>query len=121
MLERGEPIPGDPRKFLNMIHIDDAAQAASSALAARKAESLYVVCDDRPVTREEYYTQMARLLGTPDPRFLPPAPGSPDSTRDASNKRVLNKKIKRELGLTLSYPDITTGLAASLDSSHQVS
>ena len=25
MLERAEPIPGDPEKFLNLVHIDDAA------------------------------------------------------------------------------------------------
>ena len=33
----GEPIPGDPTKFLNLIHIDDAARAAVAALAAAEA------------------------------------------------------------------------------------
>ena len=69
LLERGEPIPGDPEKFLNLIHIDDAAQAAAAALEARHAEPLYVVSDDRPVTRREYYTRMADATGVAAPRF----------------------------------------------------
>ena len=32
ILEKGEPIPGDPTKFLNLIHIDDAARAGAAAL-----------------------------------------------------------------------------------------
>ena len=67
--------------------------------------------------REEYYTRMATLLGTPAPRFAPPAPGSPESARDATNKRLSNHRIKNGLGLSLIYPDITTGLPASLDPS----
>jgi nucleoside-diphosphate-sugar epimerase len=110
ILERGEPIAGDPDKFLNLIHIDDAAQAASAALEASRAGPLYVVSDDRPVTRREYYGRMASLLGAPEPRFQPPVPGSSESARDATNKRVANLRVKRDLGLTLLYPDITTGL-----------
>ena len=112
ILERGEPIPGDPQKFLNLIHIDDAARTAAAALAATKAESIYVVSDDRPVTRQEYYSRMATLLGTPGPRFEPPAPGSPEAARDATNKRIANHRIKSDLGIALFYPDITTGLSS---------
>jgi nucleoside-diphosphate-sugar epimerase len=119
ILERGEAIKGDPHKFLNMIHIDDAAQAAAAALVTKQVGPLYVVSDDRPVTRLEYYTRMATQLGAPGPRFEPPEPGSPESARDATDKRVANNFIKRALGLALFYPDITTGLAACLDRNHQ--
>ena len=47
VLERGEPIPGDPDKFLNLIHIADAAGVSASALAAIGTEALYLVGDDR--------------------------------------------------------------------------
>jgi nucleoside-diphosphate-sugar epimerase len=114
-LERGEAITGDPEKFLNMIHIDDAAGAALAALRAPQAEPMYVVSDDRPVTRLEYYSRMASLVGAPVPRFQTPAPGSPESARDATNKRISNRRIKSGLALRLIYPDITTGLAACLD------
>jgi nucleoside-diphosphate-sugar epimerase len=110
ILERGEPIPGDPSKFLNLVHVDDAARAAAAALAAAEPDPLYLICDDRPVTREEYYARTATLLGAPQPRFAPPLPGSPDATRDATNKRIRNDRMKRGLIATLEYPDITTGL-----------
>jgi nucleoside-diphosphate-sugar epimerase len=114
ILERGEPIPGDPQKFLNLIHIDDAARTASAALVTGHAERLYVVSDDRPVTRLEYYTQMAALMGMPRPRFEAPTPGSPEAARDATNKRIANRQMKSTLGVALVYPDITTGLRACL-------
>jgi nucleoside-diphosphate-sugar epimerase len=114
ILERGEPIPGDPYKFLNLIHIDDAARAGSAALSAAQPDPLYLVCDDRPVTRAEYYSQMATLLGTPEPRFEPPRPETPESARDATNKRINNHRIKSGLHLTLIHPDLKTGLSASL-------
>jgi nucleoside-diphosphate-sugar epimerase len=114
LLEREEPIPGDPQKFLNLIHIDDAAQAAVAALEAVRPEPLYVVTDDRPVTREEYYTRMAELLDAPAPRFALAAANTPEAARDATNKRLSNRRIKSGLNLSLIYPDITTGLAAAL-------
>jgi nucleoside-diphosphate-sugar epimerase len=114
LLEREEAIPGDPLKFLNLIHIDDAAQAAAAALGAVRPEPLYVVTDDRPVTRNEYYTRMAELLGTPAPRFALVAADTPEAARDATNKRLSNRLIKSGLNLSLIYPDITTGLPASL-------
>jgi nucleoside-diphosphate-sugar epimerase len=114
MLERGEPIPGDPDKFLNLVHIEDAAQASAAALGATEPASIYLVADDRPVTRREYYSLAARILGAPEPRFEPPDPGRRETARDATNKRVSNDRMKRGLGIALLYPDIRTGLPAAL-------
>jgi nucleoside-diphosphate-sugar epimerase len=114
ILERGEPIPGDPSKFLNLIHIDDAARAAAAALAVPEPEPLYLVGDDRPVTREEYYARMAAALRAPEPRFEPSASVGLEAARDATNKRIKNERMKRGLIPTLQYPDITTGLAAAV-------
>ncbi len=114
MLERGEPIPGDPEKFLNLVHIDDATSAAAAALDADAPEPIYLVADDRPVTRREYYSVAARIIGAPAPRFEPPKPGGLESARDATNKRIANRRMKSGLGVALRYPDITSGLAAAL-------
>ena len=114
MLERGEPIPGDPEKFLNLVHIDDAAAAAAAALDVDAIAPIYLVADDRPVTRREYYSVAARVIGAPEPRFEPPRPGSLEAARDATSKRIANRRMKADLGVVLRYPDITTGLAAAL-------
>jgi hypothetical protein len=73
-----------------------------------------LVCDDRPVTRKEYYTQMAKILGTAEPRFEPPRPETPDSARDSTNKRINNNRIKTGLRLALVHPDLESGLPGSL-------
>jgi nucleoside-diphosphate-sugar epimerase len=115
ILERGEPIPGDPQKYLNLIHVEDAARAAAAALEAGQPDPVYIVADDRPVTREEYYTRAASLLGASAPIFAPPQPGSAEAARDATNKRLSNGRIKRSLGVSFLYPDITTGLLNALE------
>jgi nucleoside-diphosphate-sugar epimerase len=119
MLERAEPIPGDPEKFLNLVHIDDAARAAAAALVADAPDRIYLVADDRPVTRREYYSLAATIIGAPEPRFEPPRPGSPESARDATNKRVANRRMKSALCVVLRYPDITTGLVDALGSAER--
>jgi nucleoside-diphosphate-sugar epimerase len=119
MLERGEPIPGDPNKYLNLIHIDDAAQAVTAALDASAPSPLYLASDDRPVTRLEYYSLAAACLKAAPPQFVAPAPGSPEAARDAANRRASNRRMKAELGVELAYPDATSGVPAALGASEE--
>ncbi len=114
LVERGEPIPGDPVKMFNLIHIEDAAATALKALSAESPDPTYLVSDDRPVTRLEYYSLLATLLNAQPPTFAPPGAGRLDDGRDATSKRVVNHRMKAGLGVALIYPDITTGLPASI-------
>ena len=114
-LESGEPIVGDPAKWLNLIQIHDAASAAVVALDRGVSGRVYLTTDDRPIERERFYTRAAFLLNASPPRFVTPEPGSPEARREESNKRVANRRIKEELGLSLAYPDMETGLAAAID------
>jgi nucleoside-diphosphate-sugar epimerase len=114
LLLRGEAIPGDPSKYLNLVHIDDAAQAAVAALDAARPDPLYLVSDDRPVERREYYALAARLLGVPPPRYEPPAVGRAGVAQDTANRRIANRRMHNGLGVDLLYPDIKAGLPAAL-------
>jgi nucleoside-diphosphate-sugar epimerase len=114
LAEKGAPIPGDPSKVLNLIHVEDAASAGVAALTAASPDPIYVVSDDRPVSRREYYSLMAKLLNAPAPRFLPPEPSGIDDGRDATNKRAANRLMKARLGIKLIYPDIADGLPEAL-------
>ncbi len=114
-LERGEPILGDPAKWLNLIHIDDAASAAITALDWGAPGRIYLATDDRPLERREYYTQAAMWLGAPAPAFVKPEPGSTEASREDSNKRVSNRRIKEELGFSLAFPNVMDGLPATID------
>jgi nucleoside-diphosphate-sugar epimerase len=113
-LERNEPIVGDPDRPLNLVHIDDAAAAAVAALDRGRPGRVYHVCDDCPLPRGEYYRTAARLLGAPAPRFVPPEPGSPEALREASSKRISNRRLRDELGVSLAYPDVHSGLPSAL-------
>ena len=103
-MEKGEPISGDPEGWLNLIEIDDAAEAAIAALDRGAAGRIYLATDNRPLHRREYYESMARWLKVDPPRFRI------GEALDKSNKRVSNRRIKEELGLKLDCSDIQAGL-----------
>ena len=114
MLQRGEAIPGDPGRYLNLVHIDDAVQATVAALDAERPEDVYLVSDDRPVERSEYFTVVARLLGAPAPRFEPSSSSRAESAHDEANRRICNRRMRESLGVKLIYPDIHSGVPAAL-------
>ena len=110
----GKPIAADPDSYLNLVHIDDAASAAVAVLVAPKPGPLYLVSDDQPVRRGAFYGQGAEALGAPPPTFVEAEDRGP--VRGDANKRVSNRLLKSDLGLTLAYPDVSTGIPAALAS-----
>lgn len=126
-LLRGEPIDAPADGFLNLIHVDDAARtvlavektfAENSRADYQSADNqlrlpqTYCVADGRPGLRREYYTELARLLNAPEPRFTAACPDSPAAQRAASDKRISSAKLLGEIGVELQYPSFREGLAA---------
>jgi nucleoside-diphosphate-sugar epimerase len=118
-VEAGEPLVGDPEKWLNLIHVEDGADAVTTAAERAAPGAILNVCDDRPVRRREFYAEMARLLGAPPPRFEDPAPGSPLPPHERANRRILNRRLRSELGLALRYRSYDEGLRVSVSSGVQ--
>jgi nucleoside-diphosphate-sugar epimerase len=104
----GEPVGGPPDKWLNLIHIDDGAEAVLAALERGRDGATYNVCDDRPVRRRDFYARLAELLGAPPPRFVEAAQGP------QADRRVMNRRLREELGVALRYPSYEEGLAATV-------
>jgi len=115
-IEKGEPIVGDPAKWLNLIQIDDAASAAVAALDHGVPGRVYLATDDQPVERRGFYEFVATALGAPPPRFVSPEPGGAEARREDSNKRVSNRRIRAELGFKPAYPGSRQGVMAALES-----
>jgi nucleoside-diphosphate-sugar epimerase len=113
-IESGAPLVGDGDKWLNLIHVQDGAAAVLAAEQRGSAGTVYNVCDDRPVRRRDFYAELARLLGVPPPHFVPPAPNTPSPPHERANRRIRNRRLREELGLTLHYPTFAEGLRASL-------
>ncbi len=107
-LQAGEPIGGNPEAWLNLIHGDDAARACVVALTAPNPGPLYLVSDDRPLSRRDYFSTLARQVGAPSPQFS----GAPTSrhTPDGLNKRCRNQRVKQEFQMEWLHPEITQGL-----------
>ncbi|HVK16234.1 MAG TPA: SDR family oxidoreductase [Fimbriiglobus sp.] len=110
-LLNGEPLVGDADKWLNLIHVEDGAGAVLAVEGHGRPGETYIVADDTPVRRREFYTQLARLLGAPGARFEPYPPGK--VAQPEANRRVSNRKL-RALGWVPRYPSYAEGLAASL-------
>ncbi len=114
-LQAGLPIDAPATGWLNLIHVDDAARIILLADKRAQVPNLYCVSDGSPVQRADYYRELARLLGAPEPQFLPPDPNSPAALRAGSDKRIRPDKIFRELGPKLLYPSYREGLKAIIE------
>ena len=107
-LKSQTPLTGNPEAWLNLIHIDDATRTAIAASERGKPGQIYLVCDDRPIHRHQYYSALAERIGTPQPIFANIPADSPELGR--INKRCTNRKIRQELRVDLQFPSITEGL-----------
>lgn len=107
-VKSGTPIAGDPRGWLNLVHVDDAVGAVRAADVWPTAGTTCLVSDDRPVTRGEYFTQLARLAGADPPLFDASQPTR--GPAGSLGKRCRNRKLREELGVELQYPTIDEGL-----------
>lgn len=113
----GEPIASPPSGFLNLIHVDDAATAVMNCFGCPMRQPLYVVADDQPVVRREFYRQIARETGSPEPTFVDPEADSGVRFRSETDKRVWNRRVRRDLLPVMKYPTYREGLRDVLDSS----
>jgi nucleoside-diphosphate-sugar epimerase len=116
-LRSGQPIPAPENGYLNLIHVDDAVAtvfAADQLAPFNDGPRVYCVSDGQPVQRGEYYSEVARQIGGPAPRFVEAELNSPRAARAESNRRVRNDRMLADLRMTLAYPDYRAGLAAIL-------
>ena len=103
-----EPIAGDPQAWLNLIHVDDAVAAVRASATLAEHESTYLVSDDCPIRRQEYFDQLAALVGADKPVFEASKPSGLHAS--GLGKRCSNRKLRDELGVELQFPTINTGL-----------
>ncbi len=106
----GVPLVTNADKWLNLIHVEDGSSAVLAAQANGRSGEIYNICDNQPVQRRDFYTQLAKVLHAPTPQFVQPQPGDAVSGRERSNRRISNKKMLAELKVNLKYPGFAEGL-----------
>ena len=121
-LRAGDPIPVPEHGLVNLIHVDDAAAIVVAAASTPPTNTekpslspeLYCVSDGHPVERAEYYGEVARLLGSPAPRFVASDADLPATRRASSSKRVSNARLVEKLYSVFKIPTYREGLATIL-------
>ncbi|HEY4235505.1 MAG TPA: NAD-dependent epimerase/dehydratase family protein [Lacipirellulaceae bacterium] len=119
LLRAGAPIPAASEGWLNLIHVVDAASVVVAAAEATfdelgRGPRIYCVSDGHPVQRGDYYREVARIIGAPEPALVAPQQNSPRAARAANDRRVRNVRMLAELPVKLVFPDYRAGLAAIL-------
>jgi len=103
-----------PGQVFNRIHVDDIAQAIAAALN-KKADGIFNLADDAPAPPQDIVSFAAELMG------VPPPPAVSFEEADLSpmarsfygdNKRVSNRRLRKDLGVALRYPTYREGLTA---------
>lgn len=103
-VKSGKPIAGNPDAWLNLIHVDDAVRAILACEKQGPPGETYLVCDDKPITRREYYQALAELVFAEAPKF------TRNDDSQSLNKRCSNRKLHEELKVELRFPTIREGL-----------
>ncbi|MBC8055737.1 MAG: SDR family NAD(P)-dependent oxidoreductase, partial [Rhizobiales bacterium] len=103
--------------FTNHIHADDLARACVAALHRGLPQRAAHVSDDTELKMADYFDLAADLEGVPRPRRI-----SREAARAelspmqlsfmGESRRLVNRRMKRELRLRLRYPTVREGLPA---------
>lgn len=120
-LERGEPVlRAEQAPYTNRIHVDDLVNACLAAAERGQAGAAYNVADNQPLNMTEYFNRVAEALRLPHPpsidlntarRMMSPAM----LAYQLESRRIDNHRMLNELGVTLLYPDLQSGLDHCLE------
>jgi len=96
-LRQEAKIAGQGERLINMVHRDDLVGAIVAALKQGRPGEIYNVVDDEPVAQLHFFRWLSETLGKEMPGFAAETEKA-DRKRGRTNKRVSNRKLKRELG-----------------------
>ncbi len=106
-------IDGDGSRFLNMIHRDDLVGCIVAALKSGRVGEIYNAVDDEPVSQANFFQWLAATVGKYPPSSVPENPVE-NRKRGVTNKRVLNRRLKMELGYQFKHTNFRKGYTAEI-------
>ncbi len=115
-LQKGTPVLcADDDVYTNHIHADDLARACIASLWKGRPQRIYNVSDDTVLKMGDYFDLAADLYGLPRPPRV-----ARDSAQQqlpvmllsfmSESRRLVNRRMREELGLRLRYPTVREGL-----------
>ncbi len=117
--------------WLHLIALPDLLSGIQAAVEKQGVEGIYPLCDDRPITLQDFLDRMARELGYPRPRRLPAwcfvaagagtelyaavtgsiAPLTRDFIRIGMSSSVADTSRRTELVPRLAFPTLEDGIS----------
>ncbi len=122
-LESGRPMVAESDSpITNHIHTLDLVEICQIAMARGEPGEVYNVCDGHPGSMTGYFNTVADFLGLPRPPLITLQDAQAQLTPGmlsylGESRRLSNRKLIDELGVTLGYPTLAEGLPACLDDS----
>ncbi len=107
-----------PGHLTGRIHVGDIVRVVRAGMAKPDAGPVFNVADNEPAAAADVLAHAAVLLGMEAPPEIAfeEADLSPMARSFyADNRRIDNRRIKQELGVTLDYPTYREGLKALLE------
>ncbi|MGD8868463.1 MAG: NAD-dependent epimerase/dehydratase family protein [Gemmatimonadales bacterium] len=105
--------------WVNRIHVDDLVTGLIAVWQRGVSGGIYNMADDTPHRSSEFANLAAKLHGLPAPRWIEEAQARERFSaqrlrRKLDSKRVSNRRLREDLGVTLAYPTYKLGLPAAI-------
>ena len=118
LLKGGPALRVEDDVYTNHIHADDLARLAGMTLRRGRPNRVYNAADDSHLKMGEYFDLVADRFG------LPRAPRVSRSVAEATlsslqmsfmseSRRLENRRVRKELGVRLLYPNVIEGIHAA--------
>ena len=120
-LEKQTPMVGEHEApWTNRIHITDLVSVCEAAMALGRDGECYNVSDGQPGNMRDYFDRVAELFGLPRAPMISLAEGKDQLSAGLlsyldESRRLDNRKMIEDLGISLRYPDLASGLEACRD------
>ncbi|MBE0623941.1 MAG: SDR family oxidoreductase [Burkholderiales bacterium] len=116
-LKRGAPVlRSEDDVYTNHIHADDLAAICVTALARGAAGRVYNASDDSEMKMGDYFDLVADRAGLPRPPRITRAAAEAGAISEGllsfmrESRRLVNTRMKTELGIRLRYPSVHEGV-----------
>jgi len=116
-LQKGLPVLNEAESgYTNRIHAEDLAAICVAAAERGGPDRIYNVSDGQSGTMTQYFKAVAERLGMPQPHEISFSEAQQQLSPAmlsylTESRRMRNQRMLEELEITLSYPDLASGMA----------
>jgi nucleoside-diphosphate-sugar epimerase len=96
--------------YTNHIHADDLAAIVARSLEGEAPAGVFNACDDSEIKAGDWFDLVADCAGLPRPSRVARSALADPRAFMSESRRLVNRRMKAELGIRLRYPTVREGL-----------